>query len=164
MTGIVLEGLQMTTIRCREIPNVLEDEKHRKLCDLDTCYADRMEDLQRQREKEIESLCFEMKIKQAGWEAFEQRESLSSNPHNPVFANYDKRCIWKEGWKMARAESSEGEDQERFHELSHELLDQPLEIGYDPSALYDFIKDNWPERHITDLLILLLDLPPEDAV
>ncbi len=41
------------------------------------------------------------------------------------------------------------------------LLHEPqLEIGYDPSALYDYIKDNWPDKHIAELLILLLDLPP----
>lgn len=50
---------------------------------------------------------------------------------------------------------------DQMNELGSEAS---LEIGYDPKELYDYIKDNWPDKHITGLLILLLDLAPDDVV
>ncbi len=43
-------------------------------------------------------------------------------------------------------------------------IETQLEIGYDPKELYDYIKDNWLDKHIIELTRLLLDWSHSDMV
>ena len=79
----------------------------KRIDDINRQYAMSLSELDEWIRAEISKLYQEMEIKQAGWEAFEKGEALSSNPHHldpeNLFTNYDKRSNWKAGWEMAYA-------------------------------------------------------------
>lgn len=84
--------------------DVFHEERLKRIANINKQYAISLAELDEWHRVEVAALYQEMEIKQAGREAFERGEPLSSNPHHldseNMFANYTKRNSWKEGWEM----------------------------------------------------------------